>query len=114
MINNYRFQIDVVDPSSWMLFYRLQNVFKHANPFNPEQTFASVQHVFESRNVVDHSQHENSPYRDRPAYLDDPAQAFQHAGSMARPLPSVDSTHTKDWDAKPATVAPKDWSKLAQ
>lgn len=115
MTNNYSFQVDITDQSSWSLFYRLQSVFQNANPANPDQTFQAMQSALGEMNVVNHDQHENSPWRNRPAYLDDPKEQFQHAGAMARPLPKLDTPlPPKDWGAKSdaPVVPPKDWSKL--
>ena len=114
MLNNYIFQIDIIDPSSWNIFHRLQGVFQNANPANPTQTFQAMQHVLGDANVVDHDVHPNSPRRDRPAYLDDPKESFQHAGALERLATKIDPATPKDWDAKSTPPAPKDWSVLGR
>lgn len=58
--------------SQWTLFYRLRDVFRNADSGNEQQTFEAVQHVLEEANVVDDDRHPESPYANRPAYLDDP------------------------------------------
>lgn len=55
-------------------------------------------------NVVDDAAHENSPYKNRPAYLDQPDTA-----------PAPKTGHKKDWEARPAKTAnAKNWSKLSR
>lgn len=66
---SYIFQTDVNDPSFILAIYRLQNVFKNANPDDPMQTREAVKHVLDDLNVVDYSVHPDSPRRNRPAYL---------------------------------------------
>lgn len=82
---NYSFQIDVDDPSSWLLFYQLRDVFRLADPANQEQTFRSMQQALGTMNVIDEDQHENSPWRNRPASLDDPK--YQTPDKSETPLP---------------------------
>lgn len=84
---NYLFQIDVEDPSTRLLFYRLRDMFKNADLENTAQTLESFKHIMGSTNVVDHGEPINSPYRNRPAFLDDSEIKFQHGGTMKRPLP---------------------------
>jgi hypothetical protein len=115
MTNNYSFQMDITDPSYWSIIHRLQSVFQNANPANPTQTFEAMQHVLGDANVIDHSVHPDSPRRDRPAYLDDHKEQFQHARTRARPLTKIDPATPKDWDVSPkAVTAPKDWSALGR
>ena len=115
MLKKYSFQLNVDDPSSWLLLYSMRDVFQHANTAAPEQTFQALQHVLGNANVVDHSQHENSPYRNRPAYLDDPNERFQDAGTFERTVTKIDPATPKDWDAAPkAAPPPKDWSVLGR
>jgi hypothetical protein len=103
MTEYYNFQLDIDDPSSWIMHYRLQNVFKHANPADPVQAFQAVQHVLRDANVVDHSQHENSPYRNRPAYLD--SGKYDHLNGHAEVQP----------EKRPISdLPPKDWSVLGR
>lgn len=69
---NNLYQIDVEDPTSWLLFYRLRDMFENAAPDNPVQTFESFKQIMGDVNNEDLERHPDSPYRHRPAYLDDP------------------------------------------
>lgn len=99
MNNNYIFQMDINDPSSWLLYYNLRDVFRHADPANPEQTFAAIQDVLDHRDMVDYSEHENSPYRNRPAYLDYPKEHFMDEDEKPQLLKNADPVTRKDWSA---------------
>lgn len=72
----YSFKNDIDKTTSRLLFYRLRDVFKNADVNNEQQTLESVQHVLEDATVVDEDCHPNSPFRHRPAYLDDPKYNF--------------------------------------
>ena len=74
MTKNPSFQLDADDPSSWLLYYSLRDVFDHADPANPKASFKAMLHVLENRNVEDLDAHLDSPYRHRTAYLDEPAE----------------------------------------
>jgi hypothetical protein len=105
MTKNPIFQMDINDPSSWLLYYALRDVFQHATPDNPEATFEAVQHVLDERNIEDLSVHPDSPRRHRPAYLDYPKEAFMDDGETPQPLKKAD----------PANPPPaKDWSVLGR
>jgi len=73
---NCFFQINVDDPSSWLLFYRLRDVFRHADPANPQQTFEAMESALGKLSVEDHDVHPDSPWRHRPASLDNPKYNF--------------------------------------
>lgn len=115
MLKSDNFQLDITDSSSWSLYHRLQSVFSHANPANPDLSFQAVSRVLSHRNVVDESQHQNSPYRNRPAYLD--SGAYDHL-NVGTEIPAFERPTSppepKDWNAesKFAALAQKDWSKL--
>lgn len=114
MFENYRFQMDVDDPSSWLLYYRLRDIFRHADPDNLQPTFDAIQDVIESRNVEDLSQQRDSPYRHKPAYLVEGTYAMK-GETVERPLPKIDpATQPKDWSQKTWEPPPKDWSKLTR
>jgi len=69
---NYNFQIDNDDPSSWLLFYRLRDVFRHADLANPQQTFKAMELALGKMSAEDYDVHPDSPWRHRPASLDNP------------------------------------------
>jgi hypothetical protein len=98
---SFKNDIDENDCSSWLLFYQLRDVFRLANPANPEQTFKSMQQVLGTMNVVDEDQHENSPWRYRPASLDNPKYQLNRPST---PLPSK----------RPLDAPARDWAKLSR
>lgn len=114
MFGRYIFQMDVDDPSSWILHNALQDIFRHANPDNPQATFDAIQHVIERRNVEDLSQHPDSPYRHKPAFLVDGTYAvdsepFERPSGRSRITVSPEG---KRWDGGTwEPPPPKDWSK---
>jgi len=117
MLNNFTFQLDADDDSSWLTFYALRDVFRHADPADPEQTFESVRDVLGDMRVIDYSEREGSPWRNRPArHFDRPEHQGTMAGDWKKPLPERSTPPPKDWGAKSKTsdLPRKDWSKLGR
>ena len=82
-----------------------------------------MKHVLEDANTIDHSVHPDSPRRNRPAYLDDPAYRTQAEQPIeearTQPPPSKDWSKTPPAPQQPRGLSgtepsKKDWSKIAQ
>lgn len=66
-------------------------------------------------NVVDETAHENSPYRNRPAYLDQDQELSPPNLGIKKDWNAVAPVHPpKDWNTVVPAHPPKDWSKLGR
>ena len=115
-----------IDDSFSLLTYRLRDVFRHEDTANPDRTATAVAHVLGDLNVVDHSEPEGSPWRNRPAYHFDPAYRGEPLSDKfkadrqerladIRRRVQEGTLPSKDWEKKyESPVRAKDWSKLGR
>ena len=104
MFNKISFQIDLGEEERKILVDNLQRIFSRSDPSNPAATVEAVEQVIGEINVVDPTEREGSPWRNRPLRHFMPDQQRLKSDTVEevpRTTARRQEAPAKDWKRKP-------------